>query len=66
MALEERINELYPIVELNETDIEFLRKHDVPEDSISFLKSNTKFNNSINEKLREAYLLGRNEKDLYE
>ena len=65
MTLEERLNKLYPITELNEEELQFLRKNNVPENSIKFLNSNIKFGNTINEKLREAYLLGRNEKDLY-
>lgn len=66
MTLEERLKELYPVVkQFTKQDFADMRKVGMSERIISFLKSGAMMNSMINDQLREAYLLGRAEKDLY-
>jgi len=66
MTLEERLNSLYPVKELTDEECEFMRSHGIDEEFIALGRSSSKMNATINKKLREAYLAGRAEKDLYD
>ena len=67
MTLEERLDSLYPEVEqFTKEEIANMRSAGMPEETIRFLQSRAMMANMTNYQLREAYLLGRAEKDLYD
>ena len=67
MTLQERLNELYPVSEsFTEQDRKIIMAAGVTEEQIEIIESRIKINRVINQKLREAYLLGRNESKDYE
>lgn len=65
-TLEQRLNELYPVFDFDDEMTVIFHRCGYGEDEIAIAKSRRTTMNAINAKLREAYMLGRKEKEEYE
>lgn len=67
MTLEERLQELYPVCEpFTEKNKDYLKEVGMKPSDIEALESRLNYANIINKQLRDAYLLGRKERNDYE
>lgn len=65
-TLGQRLNELYPVFDFDDEMAALFRRCGYGEDEIALAKSRRTAMNTINARLREAYMLGRKEKEAYE
>ena len=65
-SLERRLNELYPVFDFDDEMAALFRRCGYGEDEIALAKSRRIAMNAVNARLREAYMLGRKEKEEYE